>query len=232
MQPAGMTGAVHSRPRVRLWDWPVRICHWSFVLLLPALWWTADEGMMDRHRQFGHIMLGLVAFRIIWGFVGAETARFSHFLKPPSAVARNARTLLDVEGPPVIGHNPLGGYSVLFLLLALLTQASIGLFAQDVDGIESGSLAHLVSYETADAARGLHHRGFNVVLALVTLHLCAIGFYLLAKGENLIGPMVGGWKEVPAPVLQPRPASLGRALGALVAAGGLSWWLMLGAPPL
>lgn len=220
------------QPRVKLWDVPIRIIHWSLVLLLPALWWTWKNGDIGTHKLLGYVLLGLLVFRIFWGFAGSETARFSGFVKGPRAVAAYLRGLVSKEGEPVVGHNPVGGWSVIALLLLLSAQVIVGLFTQDVDGIESGPLTYLVSYDRADAARWWHDKLFDVLLALVAVHVAAILFYLVVKRDNLVGPMVTGSRKWPASSSLPSPGQapwwrilVGAALG-----GGLAWWVSLGCP--
>jgi cytochrome b len=219
--------AARSAPAntIKLWDLPVRLVHWSFVALLPALWWTGEEGELELHRTIGYVMLALVVFRLIWGVIGSETARFASFVKGPGAVLAYLRG----EGGTLVGHNPVGAISVLLLLGLLLAQVGLGLFAQDVDGIESGPLAYLVEYDTADWAREMHHLGFNVLLSVIAIHVLAISYYRLIKRDDLITPMVTGNKSFEGTVESPAPASLWRALAAALLAGGLVYWVSLGA---
>lgn len=212
---------------IRLWDWPVRLIHWSFVLLLPALWWTWKKDRMETHELLGYITLALLVFRILWGFFGSETARFAHFLKGPREIAAYMRG----KSEPAMGHNPLGALSVILLLGLMIAQTVSGLFTQDVDGIESGPLTHFISYDQADAARGWHGLFFNLLLAMIALHLCAILFYLLIKRDNLVGPMITGrkkWKAV-APAAPAHAPFWRIAVGAVIAAG-IAWWVSKGAP--
>jgi len=217
-----------AAPATRLWDVPVRIVHWAFVVLMPLLWWTAEEGQLDRHKTIGLTMIGLIVFRLIWGVVGSSTARFAKFISGPHTVLAYLRG--TGEKTPIVGHNPLGGFSVIALLLVLLTQASIGLFAQDVDGIESGPLSYLVDYDTADLAREIHHAMFNVILGLVALHVVAILFYLIVKRQNLITPMITGTKRFATTVVAPRIAPLWLAGVAAAVSAGVAWWISKGAP--
>lgn len=212
---------------IRLWDWPVRLIHWSFVLLLPALWWTWKKDHMQTHELLGYIALALLLFRLFWGFFGSETARFARFVKGPSAILDYVRG----KSGPVVGHNPIGALSVLFLLGLMSAQLVSGLFTQDVDGIESGPLTHYVSYDQADAARGWHGLIFNLLLAMIALHLCAILFYALVRRDNLVGPMITGrkrWKA--ATPAAPAHAPLWRIVVGAVLAGGIAWWVSKGAP--
>ncbi len=212
---------------VRVWDAPVRIVHWSFVVLTPALWWTGEEDLIEQHKLIGHVMLGLVAFRILWGFAGSSTARFARFVTGPARLITYLRGSAEA---PVVGHNPLGALSVLALLGILAAQVGFGLFAQDVDAIESGPLAYLVSYEAADAAREWHHLLFNVLLGLIVLHLAAILYYLLARRDNLVGPMLSGRRTYDVEVEAPGTAPLWRFAVAAVLAALFAWWVSKGAP--
>lgn len=213
---------------IRLWDWPVRLVHVGFILLVPALWWTWKEGHMDWHIRLGLVMLALVLFRILWGLAGSETARFRQFLAGPGAIAdylRHGRW----HG---VGHNPLGGWSVLAVLLALLAQPLLGLFTSDTDGLVYGPLSHLVSFEQSTTAGQWHERIFNLIVALVALHITAVTVHLMLLGSNLVGPMVSGRKAVDDPAAPPRqprmaPAWLPFALAVPVAV--LVWWIGQGA---
>ena len=212
---------------IRLWDWPVRLIHWSFVLLLPALWWTWKKDHMLTHELLGYIALALLLFRLFWGFFGGETARFARFVKGPRAIAAYVRG----RSGPVVGHNPIGALSVLLLLGLMIAQTVSGLFTQDDDGIESGPLTHFISYDQADTARGWHSLFFNLLLAMVALHLCAILFYALVKRDNLVGPMITGrkrWKGVTPSA--PAHAPLWRIAVGTVIAAGIAWWVSKGAP--
>lgn len=215
---------------VYLWDWPVRITHWGFALLLPAMWWTAEEGEMERHQQLGLLFLGLLVFRVLWGFGGSAPARFGQFVKGPGAVLAYVRG--TATGGPVLGHNPLGGWSIAALLALIAVQIGLGLISQDVDGLFSGPLNHLVSYDTGDAARGWHELSFNILAGLVVVHIFAVGFYLFVRRDNLITPMLSGRKRVDGTVADPRRGSATALIASAVAAVGVVTWVWFGAPPL
>jgi cytochrome b len=217
---------------IKLWDLPIRVVHWSFVVLLPGLWWTAKKGDIDTHVKLGIAMLILVVFRILWGLVGSSTARFASFVRGPLTVARYLRGLFGKEGEPIVGHNPLGALSVVALLLLLAAQVGFGLVAQDTDGLYSGPLNSLVSYDTAEAARGWHELGFNVILGVVAIHVLAIVFYLAVKRDNLVTPMITGRKRYASAVAAPATAPLWRLALCLALAFGAGWWVWSGAPGL
>lgn len=214
---------------VKLWDLPIRLVHWSFVGLLPALWYTAENGHMELHLQLGMVTLILVLFRILWGLFGSSTARFVNFVRGPLAMARYVSGKHDT---PVVGHNPLGALSVVALLLLLGAQTVFGLFASDTDGLAYGPLNSLVGSEAAEKLTGLHHLGFNVILAVVVIHVVAVVFYLTIKRDNLIGPMITGRKRYAAPVPAPKLAAWWRAVLCLVIAWGIAGWVWSGAPGL
>ena len=130
--------AAAAAPRpVRIWDWPTRIFHWLLVLLIPALWWTAENERTELHIQLGLITLALILFRILWGFLGSSTARFANFLKGPRGIA----AYFGGRASGAVGHNPLGGWSVIAMLALLAAQVGLGLFASDEDGLYMGPLS-------------------------------------------------------------------------------------------
>lgn len=225
-----MAEAVVKTTRIRLWDWPVRLVHWSLAALIAALWWTWKTDQMAIHERLGYLALALLVFRLFWGVAGASTARFAGFVKGPAAVGAYVRKLFGKGGEPVVGHNPLGGWSVVALLGTVLAEVTIGLFVQDTDGIESGPLAKFVSYDTADQARHLHGLVFNLLLALIAIHVAAIAFYLLVKRENLVGPMLTGSRRFETAVAAPRFAPPWRILVGVALGLGLAWWVSLGLP--
>ena len=137
--------------KVRIWDLPTRTFHWAIVLLLPALWWTTQIDRLDLHILLGETTLGLVLFRLIWGAIGSSTARFAGFVRGPGVVLRHIRGKAEAA----FGHNPAGGWSVIVMLLLLCVQVGLGLFVSDEDGLNTGPLSHLISY---DGARTLAHR--------------------------------------------------------------------------
>ena len=196
-----------------------------------ALWVSAEKGRLDLHKTLGLVMLGLLAFRLLWGFVGSSTARFAGFVAGPRRVLAYVRSLRGGEAAaPVVGHNPLGGWSVVALLGLLTVQVGLGLFAQDTDAVESGPLNYLVSYDTGHLAGEIHEVVFNLILLFVAIHLAAIAYYRFAKRDNLIAPMITGSRHFAVPVTAPRLAPWWRAVLCAVLAGALAWWIALGAP--
>ncbi len=149
---------------------------------------------MIYHEWNGVAILLLVLFRIVWGFIGGQESRFKAFVRGPASVLGYASTLFQRESPRHLGHNPLGGWSVLMLLISLLVQAGTGLFAND-DILTEGPLFDLVSKGTSDWLTGIHRLNQTVLLCLITTHVGAILFYLFFKRDNLIYPMFTGIKQ-------------------------------------
>lgn len=193
-----MPGAARSvhvvTKRIKLWDLPVRIFHWSLVAAVTTVIVTGKIGgdMMAWHGKAGLAIVGLLAFRLSWGFLGSTHARFTSFVPSPRAI------LSYLQGKwRGVGHNPLGALSVLALLLILGVQAGTGLFSND-DIAFTGPLINLVEEELSQQLTAWHHKLVNVIFALLGLHIAAILFYVKFKKDNLVKPMVTGWKDVDA----------------------------------
>ncbi|MDS4031279.1 MAG: cytochrome b/b6 domain-containing protein [Candidatus Contendobacter sp.] len=214
--------------KVIVWDLPTRLFHWSLVALMIAQWLTAEESStMSWHVRGGYAVLALVLFRLIWGFVGSDTARFSGFVRGPSAALEYVKALLRGETPHYLGHNPLGAWSIVAMLVLLLVQAGTGLFANDDIMIE-GPLYAWVSKETSDWLTTIHKLNFNLLLLVIVVHLSAVLFYLLVKRENLIHPMLSGFKRLPPAQTgsAPRIVNPWRGLVALAVAVVAVWLLV------
>lgn len=177
--------------RINIWDLPIRLFHWLLVLTVIGSITTEAQGgnAMDWHGRCGLLILGLVSFRICWGFVGSTYARFSQFLRGPAAIRAYLRGQWRSQG-----HNPLGALSVLAMLMLLLLQVLSGLFAND-DIAYNGPLYELVGKNLSDRLTHLHGLCSWLLLTLVAMHILAILYYRKFKGENLVSPMVNGWKE-------------------------------------
>lgn len=206
---------------VRVWDWPVRLTHWLFVFCLALSWWSAEQRAMDWHRYSGYALLGLLIFRIYWGFAGSSSARFASFMRGPRDVIAYLRGTREQR---TAGHNPLGGWSVAAMLTLMLAQVLIGLFVSDVDGLESGPLSHLVSFDASRTLAEVHEVVFNVILGWVALHIAAILFYLFARRDNLIGAMLTGRRRN-VEMAGMTPAPTWRVIPGVVLAAGVVWWI-------
>lgn len=215
-----------SRQRQFVWDMPVRVFHWSLVGLLGFSWWSAETRHMDWHLLSGQAVLFLILFRLIWGLVGSDPARFSRFIRRPRTVWAYLTRKGGGMGVEAIGHNPAGGWSVIAMLFVLTVQVVTGLFAVDIDGIESGPLSYLVDFDQGRWASSIHAISFNGLLALIALHIVAILFHLIARRNNLVGAMVTGSRPVGAgeavAVRKGHPIAFLIALGL---SGSAAWWL-------
>ncbi|WLW60113.1 MULTISPECIES: cytochrome b/b6 domain-containing protein [Achromobacter] len=187
----------NNRLAVHIWDLPTRLFHWALVVCIVGAFVSVKLGglYMDWHVRFGCTALGLILFRLLWGFIGPRYARFTHFVRGPAAVAR----YLKGAAAPA-GHNPLGALSVLALLLVIGFQAVSGLFTTD-DIMTQGPLFGHVSEAVSAAMTSWHKLNEWVILALVALHIAAVLWYALVRRKRLVRAIITGKvdaKDVPA----------------------------------
>ena len=177
--------------RIKVWDLPTRLFHWLLVLSVGAAVLTGQlgGGLIDWHGRIGLGIVGLVVFRLVWGFVGSTYARFWQFVPTPARVRAYLKGDWRNEG-----HNPLGALSVLGLLALLVCQLLTGLVAND-DIAFRGPLFDLVGEALSNRLTGLHHKFGDLLIGLVVLHVAAIVFYVRFRKKNLVKPMLTGWKE-------------------------------------
>jgi cytochrome b len=227
--------ANENNSRIRVWDLPVRLFHWTLVILIATSYFSGRAGgdWMKLHFWSGYAILTLLLFRIVWGFVGSTTARFSDFVKGPSAAFRHIAELAGADRPREAGHNPLGGAMVLVLIFAVLAQVVAGLFSADTDtGIVTGPLSGLVADKWIERATAFHTFWVNALLILVGLHVLAAIVYLVWKRQNLIGAMIHGHKPVDdvVPSGQPAPrlyfASAKLAISLLIACAAIVYFIV------
>ncbi|MBK5102755.1 MAG: cytochrome b/b6 domain-containing protein [Burkholderiales bacterium] len=183
--------------KILVWDLPLRLFHWLLVALVVVSVISANIGgnAMQIHLLSGYTVLALLLFRILWGFFGSTHARFASFVRSPVSAFAYLRSLRRGEASQHLGHNPAGAWSVIVMLTVLLVQASTGLFAND-DIATEGPLAKLLSKDLSDRITGIHHLNIKLLYALIALHLSAVAFYVLGKHENLVKPMITGFKSV------------------------------------
>ena len=212
-----------------VWDLPTRLFHWLVVLSIIGSYTTAKLGTewMPWHMRLGYFMIGLLVFRIIWGLIGPRHARFVNFIKGPTSIAAYLK-----GGLKTVGHNPMGAGMVVLMLVLLAVQATTGLFSTD-DIAFVGPYNPSVSHALAEKLTGIHHFNFNLILAAVVLHLCAIAFYTFVKKERLVPAMIHGHKPLEVvPAHEAIPTSqLWKALIVIAVAGGCVYWLLHAAPP-
>jgi len=196
---------------MRVWDLPVRLFHWSIVVLLAIAYISQVEFWLEVHYLAGYAILALVLFRVVWGFVGSDTARFGYFLRGPAEALRHLARFPRREPDNEIGHNAAGAWMVLVLLALLGVETITGLFTRD-DDVAAGPLAHDLPGSATEIASTIHAIAWNLILAAVALHLLAILAYWAVRGQNLLRPMVTGKKRLPAAMRPPRMASPLKAL--------------------
>lgn len=212
---------------VRIWDLPTRLFHWALTVCVAALVITANIGShwMEWHLRFGHAVLALLIFRLIWGIVGGRWSQFRAFVYSPG------RLLAYLRGKPHpqdhIGHSPLGALSVFALLAILTAQVGSGLLSDDEIAF-AGPLTQFVSNAVVGQATSYHKDiGKYLVLGLVALHVLAIIFYTVVRKQTLLKPMLVGDKTLPESTKPSRDDAVSRiaALAVLGASAGFSWWV-------
>ena len=209
---------------MRIWDAPTRLFHWAIVLLVLLSFVSVEADWMEVHLISGYLVLTLLLFRLIWGFVGSETSRFRQFLVSPIQAVRHLRTIRQPSPDTQIGHNAAGGWMVVVMLLLLGVQVVSGLCNTEEYGkayAAAGPLVKYVSKDVASLAGDVHAINFNLVVAVIVLHILAIGAYARLKKHDLVRPMITGIKRLPAATRQPRLVSPLRAALVLIVAGVL-----------
>jgi cytochrome b len=198
------------------------------VVLLFFAWGTQEYNHMEWHEWLGYTILALLIFRVVWGFVGSDTARFSRFLRSPWAAVRHLRHLHRREDDTEVGHNAAGGWMVLVMLALISVQAGTGLFVNNLEdgGDIEGPLVHFISRDQSDYLAHIHALNFKLIEIAIVLHLVAIVTYLVLKRHNLVRPMITGTKLMPDWVKAPRMRSPLLALGVLVVAVGIVAWVV------
>jgi cytochrome b len=224
MQNKPPLAADPGHTKTLVWDLPTRLFHWLLVVLVVSSFTTGKIGgnAMPYHERSGEAILALLMFRVVWGFIGSSPSRFRTFLAGPATVFRYVLTLFRREADHHLSHNPLGGWSVMAMLLVLLIQAGTGLFAND-DIATEGPLYKWVSKAASDRLTAIHHLNHDVIIILVAVHVAAVLFHLIYKRENLITPMITGikaWKGTPKEKMMQRPNWLA-GLVAIVAGLGV-----------
>jgi cytochrome b len=179
---------------------------------------SATHDHLPWHLLSGYTILGLLAFRLLWGVFGSSTARFSRFLAGPRTIA----AYLSGRLGRVVGHNPLGGWSVAAMLAVLATQVGLGLFSVDEDELNEGPLSRFVDFDTGRAIAHWHHKVFWVLVALIGVHLVAILVYALRR-RNLVAPMITGVAPLGPGAHVPALAPAWRIAAAALVAFAVTW---------
>jgi len=212
--------------RIRLWDLPLRLFHWSLAVAVVTAIVSAELGgnAMAWHGRAGVLIAALLAFRFVWGALGPDPARFAHFAPTPAAV----RAYLGGQWRGV-GHNPLGALSVFALLGLLAAQVATGLVGND-DIAFTGPLARFVDDDLSHRLTGWHKGLSWGLFVLLGLHLAAIAFYTRVRKAGLLGPMITGWRSLP-PDVHPPPrttaprGAFGLAMAVALGSAGVLVWV-------
>ncbi len=201
---------------IRVWDLPTRLFHWVTVALVVAAYVTWRLNWMDAHAEVGEGLLALLLFRVAWGIVGSDTARFGRFVRSPHEALRHLARLFRREPDAQVGHNPAGGWMVLLLLALLLGETLTGIIVNN-DVADEGPLTELMPAWLANLFTDLHQVCWYALLAAIALHLAAIAIYAAVKGQDLLRPMLTGRKQLVVTVALPHIVSIARACGVLAA---------------
>lgn len=222
-----MTAEILERS-VRVWDLPTRLFHWSLFALILVAWFTGeDEGAAAQiHRYAGEAIAGLIAFRVLWGFVGGEHARFADFAAGPAAIIGHVRNLFSRAPKRHLGHNPLGGVAVYLLLATVAGVVVTGLFSGGEHN--AGPFAGMWGVELSEA----HEALFRVLQVLVGIHLLGVVVETVLAKDALVPAMISGSKRRRAdePGSDARNAKPVALLAALVLGVGVSAALILQPP--
>jgi cytochrome b len=213
---------------VRVWDLPLRIFHWLLVVGIAGAYVTSQLGgdWMRWHGRIGSLVLALLVFRLIWGFIGTPHARFASFVPTPRRVVAYVRGRWRGAG-----HSPLGALSVIFLLTLVAAQVVTGLFSNDDIGF-SGPLADWIGKDASEQLTGWHEQLFDALAGFILLHILAIVFYLVVRRSNLVAAMITGNKSVPGE----HEATIAQRLtwqfiAAAFVAASVSWLVFRASPP-
>jgi cytochrome b len=208
-----------------VWDLPTRLFHWGFVISIIGAYVSGENGLTTAHEYFGLAALGLLVFRFIWGFIGHETARFATLVKPLSEIVAYAGSIVKRRAAHYAGHNPLGGLSIIAMLLVMGAMALTGLWTGDDVLYEAPLTVLNIMPEWAQQAGAWHESLHIVIIPLVALHLLAIMLHRLLLGEKLVSRMITGRDFHTANAARapnPRRTKFGLALLALCVCAALS----------
>jgi len=183
-----------KRDEVKVWDLPIRLFHWSLLLSVTYSWFSIKVlEDMQQHFYAGYVVLTLLLFRIVWGFIGSPYAKFYSFVFPVSELVAYIKQFPAVGGRQYLGHNPLGGLSTVAIIGVLMLQVALGLFSSD--DYFFAPLTGLVSDNTVANLSDLHSDNVTLIYAVLGLHVFAILYYKLRKKQALTKSMITGFKS-------------------------------------
>ncbi len=183
---------------VKVWDPLVRLFHWTLAGGFVVAYLSAEvSSQLSLHTLAGYTVLGLLAFRLVWGLVGPRHARFSDFVRSPAAIAGYLKSIVSGHPRRYLGHNPAGGAMVVALLVALLLTTCSGIVllgGEEFSGPLAGWMA-TADEEFVEVVEELHELAAHLTLLLVVLHLIGVTAASLQHRENLPRSMVTGYKR-------------------------------------
>lgn len=187
---------------VAIWDLPTRLFHWLLAIAVLIAFFVEPEGALAfaAHAIAGYLALALVLFRLPWGIIGSRHSLFADFLYGPATVTSYAGRLLRLQLPRYVGHNPLGGWMVVILLVGAAATSLTGLFAGGEEG-GSGPFAPA----TGEGLGDLHGTLANLLIALVVFHVAGVIIDILLTRENIVRAMITGRKELESPAASAEP---------------------------
>lgn len=183
-----------SEDLIKVWDLPLRIFHWLLVIAFFIAYFTEDE-LLTVHVWAGYLVGGLLVFRLLWGFVGGQYARFANFLCSPMQSAAYIKDLIKLQAKRYIGHNPAGAAMIVLLLLSLLMTVITGLAVYGADQA-AGPLA-FIGNSHEDFWEEIHEFFANFTLLLVIVHVIGVVVESIIHRENLAKAMFNGNKKRP-----------------------------------
>ncbi len=219
-----------ARRSVVVWDLATRIFHWLLAIAVAInLFVVSPRGDLNRfvHFSIGYGVLGLLLFRIAWGFLGSPHSRFADFIRGWPAARGHIEGLKRGQPQQWVGHNPLGGWMIATLIGTLSLMVATGLFASDRRA--SGPLAHLIAKDWSNTIGDVHSLVSDILIGLIGLHLFGVALHWYVNRENLVASMLHGRKSMPAEqARKERPlasGTLAAVLGMIVfaIAAGLVW---------
>ena len=168
--------------QIRVWDAPTRVFHWLLVLSFAGAYLTSESERWSLiHITLGYTLGGLLAFRLIWGFVGTRYARFTSFVKGPSEVLQYAKSMATLKPKHFVGHNPLGAVAIVLLIMSGIAIVVTGYAAFNEIG--------------GEWVAELHEVASHIMLILVGIHIVGVIAASWLHKENLARAMVNGFKQ-------------------------------------
>ncbi|MDO9267502.1 MAG: cytochrome b/b6 domain-containing protein [Methylobacter sp.] len=183
---------MESQELIKVWDLPLRIFHWLLVAGFFIAYLTEDE-LLTVHVWAGYLVTGLLAFRLVWGFIGNDYARFSNFLCSPVKSIAYLKDLIALKTRRYIGHNPAGAAMIVLLLVSLLATVITGFAVYGADQA-AGPLAGIGS-ANEKMWEEVHEFFANFTLVLVVVHVAGVAVESYIHRENLARAMVHGFKK-------------------------------------